>query len=78
VRALAIPAVLLASAACVSAARDDMRLARAAYARCVAAEGERACAAEKEHMLAAERAYAEQAQRAWGCNPAHADCPPRR
>jgi len=77
VRALAFAAVLLASA-CVSAARDDMQLARDAYARCVAAGGERACAAEKARMLAAERAYEEQAQRAWGCNPAHEECPPRR
>ncbi|MBM4383081.1 MAG: hypothetical protein FJ091_06885 [Deltaproteobacteria bacterium] len=76
-RALALASALLASA-CVSGARDDMQLARDAYERCVAAEGERACTAQKERMLAAERAYAEQAQRAWGCSPAHADCPPRR
>lgn len=71
-------AVALVASACVSGARDDMQLARDAYARCVAAEGERACVAQKARMLAAERSYEEQAQRAWGCNPAHADCPPRR
>ena len=76
-RALAALAALL-SLACVTGARDDMAEARARYQQCVAEASERECRAEKERMLAAEHAYQESAQRAWGCEPTHAECPPKR
>jgi hypothetical protein len=55
-RALALAATF-AALACVSRAHEDVGAARAHYAQCVAASGERACRAEQERVLAAERTY---------------------
>ena len=73
-------AFAIGAAGCVSAERNDVAEARAAYEQCLEAHAgsDRECAALRERLKAAQDRYQNDAQRAWGCVPDDGDCPTHR